>query len=1512
MVASTTTCKIALQQPAIPKTDPASDARSSKHIVAHKNRRVSVPFNTIPTFANRPHLSTELNEKLGKAHESALAHAVAVIGLGGIGKTQLVLRYIEQYGEEYDVVLWIDVRSKETVRSSYERCCRILGLPIEASTGDVSLKDMPAVQAVQSWLLGCGEDKRWLAVLDNADDLSWDVSSIVPKGKAGSVIVTSQDAQASRLLGGRTPTVRVDAMEPEEAVCLVSNYFDEPLWREDGCLALVEEITECLDRLAVALDLAGARIRADVENGADAATALRDYLTDHRRNQNKLLRDEEFACVSAYKKTVWTAWDTSLASLRKVEDSQPDIYPVQLLSFVTLLDRTHVQDELFRLASLGLEETCERLNIEAPAWMQGLLRKRQDERWDDFSYRASVKLLLRYGLVRPVGETWKGITMHSLVQWRADAGMDREQYWRLYLAFMAAVCVKIGKEADHVRFRRHVMVHLPPMDSLLAKTDGVDEEGLCWMWSWVGQVLWQEGRWKEAEKLDIQVMEARQRVLGEEHPDTIRAMGNLAATYWKQGRWKEAEEAEIKVLEARRRVLGEEHLDTIRATANLAATYRSQGLLKKAEELFVKVLETSRRVLGEEHPDTIDAMANLASTYRNQGRLKEADEAEVKVMEARRRVLGEEHLDTIRSMGNLAATYWEQGRLKEAEELEVKVMEGRRVVLGEEHPDTLTAMGNLAATYRKQGRLKEAEELLLKVLEARRRVLGEEHPDTIDAMANLASTYWKQGRLKEAEELFVKVMEARRRVLGEDHPSTLGSMAALATVLKTLRAHQSALELIDSCIRKSEHVLGINHPYTITHGNLKKQWIRDLYDTDETKGNTKLGESQSSSSDRNISPTTDSHVDYCEVISQLVRECLQGAGNIHFQAQWELEQFTSQHLGEDESFEDCLTVTGNGDTAYATSCQQYVRWKWGSIGLHVLDSVPRLLSGGMVCAEHFQLTSSTAGYHAKLLTRESSIAIPIVQTLAWLASVFRLPQYGPPHWSALQFIQGDGTFSITLGKLSLARDSPSACWHNLLPNTVVATGFPVRMPDETGLDVEFEVMLDLADILFQSDLANISSDTDSSSSRGIFYTGVGTLLYPVSRSSNDQKIIMWHFGSSAERSVPRASHFLPLQEHEISRMRHVVGFAPYSKVQLGTHERTRSLAGISRVAGCIERERPEVTVETVTAQFGKAPVTASIGGKVKFSRALRATVDPEKRRYDQILTLTEKQAVILFDCGTTKAAWLVSQLSIILDLVCYRIRANGWRDLPMHATPQADGGAAAAAVLKDPSVYKLEFSHIYEDNTKLSVMHVVREIYCAMSQRQILQELRDSAALRLYRERLYGWDLLELAEPSDNSYRREIVVHKTTSRAVAQYPSWLPLARHIPVYIGQDLGEIITVDQHAPLQNIQNKEKYLLASVCAMRQLLRRRPGCIHFHFDCELVWECPPRGYPFVISQDECDEDRVKRCVQRLTGSGRHRCTTGPMRAPLCEEGLVIFGPETHLLSRMNEAIDRIMPDNL
>jgi hypothetical protein len=43
-------------------------------------------------------------------------------------------------------------------------------------------------------------------------------------------------------------------------------------------------------------------------------------------------------------------------------------------------------------------------------------------------------------------------------------------------------------------------------------------------------------------------METSSRVLGQEHPDRLTSMANLASTFWNQGQWKEAEEPEVQVM----------------------------------------------------------------------------------------------------------------------------------------------------------------------------------------------------------------------------------------------------------------------------------------------------------------------------------------------------------------------------------------------------------------------------------------------------------------------------------------------------------------------------------------------------------------------------------------------------------------------------------------------------------------------------------------------------------------------------------------------------------------------------------------------------------------------------------------------------------------------------------------------------------------------------------------------------------------------------------------------------
>ena len=51
-----------------------------------------------------------------------------------------------------------------------------------------------------------------------------------------------------------------------------------------------------------------------------------------------------------------------------------------------------------------------------------------------------------------------------------------------------------------------------------------------------GILLQEQGYFKEAETLTSKVLDTRNRILGVEHPGTIRAMSNLAVTYQHLGK----------------------------------------------------------------------------------------------------------------------------------------------------------------------------------------------------------------------------------------------------------------------------------------------------------------------------------------------------------------------------------------------------------------------------------------------------------------------------------------------------------------------------------------------------------------------------------------------------------------------------------------------------------------------------------------------------------------------------------------------------------------------------------------------------------------------------------------------------------------------------------------------------------------------------------------------------------------------------------------------------------------
>lgn len=141
--------------------------------------------------------------------------------------------------------------------------------------------------------------------------------------------------------------------------------------------------------------------------------------------------------------------------------------------------------------------------------------------------------------------------------------------------------------------------------------------------------------------------------LGPAHPDTLTARNNLAASLWNLGELDEALRMQLEVVEHRQRVLGSTHPDTLTSKSNLASFLRRSGRVEDSIALQSEVLEARRRVLGPDHPVTLMSESSLASAYADAGRTTESLTLLAHVLESRLRseALGS---DTIRAAVRLA------------------------------------------------------------------------------------------------------------------------------------------------------------------------------------------------------------------------------------------------------------------------------------------------------------------------------------------------------------------------------------------------------------------------------------------------------------------------------------------------------------------------------------------------------------------------------------------------------------------------------------------------------------------------------------------------------------------------------------------------------------------------------------------------------------------------------------------------------------------------------------------
>ncbi|CAG8041804.1 unnamed protein product [Penicillium salamii] len=771
----------------------------------------TVPFTRDPDFVHRETLLDQIYSK-----NSVAGSRIALIGLGGVGKSQLAIEYSYQVRSKSLAtwVFWVHASNETRFEQSFRDIADQVKIPGRQDA------QVNIFQLVENWL----RDEKignWVCILDNIDDdqllcslpvagkrdpmsgstnaLTKPLLEYVPRSRNGSIIITSRNREVALKMVPHSDLIEVKPMEQSEAQELLQRKLDQPGESQES-----RQLVNALESMPLAIVQAASYIRNRAPRSS-VSQYLKGFLGSDRE-ATKLLKKEAGHLYRDWeaKNSILVTWQISFDYIRQTKPSA-----AQLLSLMSFFDRQGIPENLIRHQPKANYTSSSVLPSDSSD-------EETSESDSGPDFEDDIATLREYSFISVI-ENSSLFTMHRLVQLTTRAWLKSHgkiDQWKG--EFISILCDKFptGEYENWERCRPL----FPHVKSASSQQPASHESSLKWA-TLLCRGAWyasQIGNIADAREMAFQSRNHRMISLGDEHEETIDSTSMLAMAYWLGGQWKKAEQLLVQVVKTRTKIFGEDDPNTLAAMANLAAAYGTRGLWEDAEKLQVQVMNTSKTKLGADHPETLSSMTNLASTYSNQGRWREAERLGIQAMEARKTKLGQGHPDMLMSMANLAATYGNQGRWEEAEELQMHVVKTSKKKLGEDHPSTLSNMINLASTYRSQGRWEEAEKLGFQVMETRKMKLGDDHPDTISSMANLAFTYLDQGRWEEAEELQVHAMKTNKTKLGDDHPDTLSGMTNLVSIYRSQGRWEEAEKLQLYVMKTSMTKLGQDHPSTLS------------------------------------------------------------------------------------------------------------------------------------------------------------------------------------------------------------------------------------------------------------------------------------------------------------------------------------------------------------------------------------------------------------------------------------------------------------------------------------------------------------------------------------------------------------------------------------------------------------------------------------------------------------------------------------------------------------------------
>ncbi|WP_173056603.1 FxSxx-COOH system tetratricopeptide repeat protein [Phytohabitans houttuyneae] len=721
-------------------------------------------------FTGRVELLDRLARTLASGSKAAvLPHAVH--GMGGVGKTQLVLEYVYRHLDDYNLVWWLPADSASGVLTSLEQLARELGI----RPGDNAQQTARLVlDALAAGAL------KWLLVYDNANDLD-SIDEYVPS-TGGDVVVTTRNREWAAV----GLSIEVDVFQREESVELLRRRTGNGISEEDA-----DRLAERLGDLPLALEQAAAWHLL-------TQMPVSQYIGLLEQHQKELL-----------------------------SEGKPAGYPMSVVTFVTLaLDKLRADApataqllELFAfLGGEGVSVSLLRYGRDADVVqpLRALLG-------DTIRINRAVRDLNQYGLVKVDND--QRLEVHRLVQSVLHDLLDEQRAAETLRSAQNLLAKANPGDPDEEDDRtaldrqREIGPHLRPAKMITAKRMEARSTVLDHI-----RYLYNMGDYENSRRLaDDAVKEwesddSHPR-LGPDGELTLQAKAHIANAMRALGESAPADELTNDTYARMRRFLGETAKSTLVLGNQIGQAMRIRGEYADSLTFDRESLDRHKEVKDLPEHYILRAQSNLAVAHRMVGDFVEAarlDREIVDRIEARGR--SDNSFRALETYINIARDYYGLG----AYQAGLAVLEGWRGALMERrssgHRIVLLSGRTYGITLRKAGRLREAADVLGENLEQTRRRFGENHEYTVAALSSYGNALRQLGDVSGALELIVDASGRYREFFGEHHPLTLITDINEAVARRAQGDNDAALALDLRAYELLAEVLGSDHPYTLCAG----------------------------------------------------------------------------------------------------------------------------------------------------------------------------------------------------------------------------------------------------------------------------------------------------------------------------------------------------------------------------------------------------------------------------------------------------------------------------------------------------------------------------------------------------------------------------------------------------------------------------------------------------------------------------------------------------------------------